>query len=85
MRSRLGSRPVNKRKASAAWNTAMPPPDIVRQPSLRTAEYFQVYTTTLESGLFFEIVERRGYAGFGAVNAPIRLATQSRLTRTTPY
>jgi 4-hydroxyphenylpyruvate dioxygenase len=44
-----------------------------------TAEYFQVYTATLEGGFFFEIVERRNYAGFGAVNAPIRLAAQTRL------
>jgi 4-hydroxyphenylpyruvate dioxygenase len=44
------------------------------------AEYFQVYTKTLEGGFFFEIVERRNYAGFGAVNAPIRLAAQTRLS-----
>jgi 4-hydroxyphenylpyruvate dioxygenase len=44
-----------------------------------TAEFFQVYTKTLENGFFFEIVERRGYQGFGAVNAPIRLAAQTRL------
>jgi 4-hydroxyphenylpyruvate dioxygenase len=44
-----------------------------------SAEYFQVYTRTLEGGFFFEIVERRNYAGFGAVNAPIRLAAQTRL------
>ena len=43
------------------------------------AEFFQVYTKTLENGFFFEIVERRGYEGFGAVNAPIRLAAQTRL------
>jgi 4-hydroxyphenylpyruvate dioxygenase len=43
------------------------------------AEYFQLYTTTLEGGFFFEIVERRDYAGFGAANAPIRLAAQTRL------
>jgi 4-hydroxyphenylpyruvate dioxygenase len=43
------------------------------------SEYFQVYTKTLEGGFFFEIVERRNYAGFGAVNAPIRLAAQTRL------
>jgi 4-hydroxyphenylpyruvate dioxygenase len=49
------------------------------------AAYFQAYTSTLDSGLFFEIVERRGYAGFGAVNAPIRLAAQSRLARTASY
>ncbi len=44
------------------------------------AEYFQVYTRTLEGGFFFEIVERRNYTGFGAVNAPIRLASQTRLS-----
>ena len=43
------------------------------------AEYFQVYTATFESGFFFEIVERRDYLGFGAVNAPIRLAAQTRM------
>jgi 4-hydroxyphenylpyruvate dioxygenase len=43
------------------------------------AEYFQAYTKTLEGGFFFEIVERRNYLGFGAANAPIRLAAQTRL------
>ncbi|WP_414475172.1 bifunctional sugar phosphate isomerase/epimerase/4-hydroxyphenylpyruvate dioxygenase family protein [Microvirga sp. M2] len=43
------------------------------------AEYFQVYTGTLGGGIFFEIVERRRYQGYGAVNAPIRLASQTRL------
>jgi 4-hydroxyphenylpyruvate dioxygenase len=42
-------------------------------------EFFHVYTRTLAGGFFFEIVERRGYRGFGAVNAPIRLAAQARL------
>jgi 4-hydroxyphenylpyruvate dioxygenase len=42
------------------------------------AEYFQIYTQALlEGGFFFEIVERRIYAGYGAVNAPIRLAVQT--------
>jgi 4-hydroxyphenylpyruvate dioxygenase len=44
-----------------------------------TAEYLQAYTKTLEGGFFFEIVERRQYGGYGAVNAPIRLASQTRL------
>ncbi len=45
------------------------------------AEFFHAYTQpVLEGGFFFEIVERRGgYRGFGAVNAPVRLAAQSRL------
>ncbi len=43
-------------------------------------EYFQVYTRSFEQRFFFEIVERRGgYAGYGAVNAPVRLAAQARL------
>jgi 4-hydroxyphenylpyruvate dioxygenase len=44
-------------------------------------EYFQIYTKTFDGGFFFEIVERRAYAGFGAVNAAIRLAAQTRLVR----
>src|SRR5690606_11716932 len=40
------------------------------------AEYLQLYTPTFEERFFFEIVERRGYKGFGAANAPIRLAAQ---------
>ena len=44
-----------------------------------TGEYLQMYTQTFEQGFFFEIVERKGYRGFRAVNAPIRLAAQSRL------
>jgi 4-hydroxyphenylpyruvate dioxygenase len=43
------------------------------------AEYLQAYTRTVEDRFFFEIVERRGYGGFGAANAPIRLAAQARL------
>jgi 4-hydroxyphenylpyruvate dioxygenase-like putative hemolysin len=43
-----------------------------------TAEYLQVYTETFDDRFFFEIVERRGYKGFGAANAPVRLAAQSR-------
>jgi 4-hydroxyphenylpyruvate dioxygenase len=41
-------------------------------------EYFQAYTRVFEHLFFFEIVERRSYKGFGAVNASIRLAAQSR-------
>ena len=45
------------------------------------AEYLQAYTRTFENRFFFELVERRGYRGFGAANAPIRLAAQTRLAR----
>ena len=44
-------------------------------------EYLQAYTGTFQERFFFEVVERRGYRGFGAANAPIRLAAQSRLAR----
>ncbi len=44
-----------------------------------TGEYLQAYTEGFQDRFFFEIVERRGYKGFGAVNAPIRLAAQARL------
>ena len=43
-------------------------------------EYLQAYTRSFEDLFFFEIVERRAYKGFGAVNASIRLAAQSRET-----
>ncbi|GAC1327391.1 MAG: sugar phosphate isomerase/epimerase and 4-hydroxyphenylpyruvate domain-containing protein [Beijerinckiaceae bacterium] len=47
-----------------------------------TGEFFHAYTKVLlEGGCFFELVERRGYSGFGAPNAPIRLAAQTRLAR----
>jgi 4-hydroxyphenylpyruvate dioxygenase len=46
-----------------------------------SAEFFQFYTQDFEDKFFFEIVERRGYKGFGAPNAPIRIAAQTRLAR----
>ncbi|MDP3409300.1 bifunctional sugar phosphate isomerase/epimerase/4-hydroxyphenylpyruvate dioxygenase family protein [Bosea sp. (in: a-proteobacteria)] len=46
------------------------------------AEFLQVYTHVFAQRFFFEIVERRGgYGGFGAVNAPVRLASQAREAR----
>ncbi|MCP8884134.1 sugar phosphate isomerase/epimerase and 4-hydroxyphenylpyruvate domain-containing protein [Devosia sp. XJ19-1] len=45
-------------------------------------EFFQLYTPNFGEGFFFEIVERRGrYAGYGAVNAPFRIAAQKRSIR----
>ncbi|RKR03428.1 4-hydroxyphenylpyruvate dioxygenase [Kushneria sinocarnis] len=42
-------------------------------------EFFQAYTPLFADRFYFEILERRGnYQQFGAVNAPIRLAAQSR-------
>lgn len=37
-------------------------------------EYFQLYSRTFGEGFFFEIVERRDYAGYGAANAIFRIA-----------
>jgi 4-hydroxyphenylpyruvate dioxygenase len=44
-------------------------------------EFFQIYTHAFEERFFFEIVQRRGYSGFGAPNAGIRLAAQTREAR----
>lgn len=45
-------------------------------------EYLQVYTHAFDDRFFFEIVERRkAYQGFGASNAQIRLAAQTRVAR----
>lgn len=42
------------------------------------AEYFQFYSRAFAKRVFFEVVERRGYEGYGASNATIRLAAQAR-------
>jgi len=39
--------------------------------------YFQLYTRDI-NGLFLEVVQRDGYTGFGAANAPVRMAAQAR-------
>lgn len=39
--------------------------------------YFQLFTREI-NGLFLEVVQRDGYAGFGAANAPVRMAAQAR-------
>jgi 4-hydroxyphenylpyruvate dioxygenase len=48
-----------------------------------SGEYFQYYTRAFDKRFFFEIVERRNYAGYAAANAPVRLAAQARF-RTEP-
>mgnify|MGYP001389727342 FL=1 len=41
------------------------------------SEYFQIYSTPIFDGFFFEVVQRKnGYQGYGARNAPTRLAAQ---------
>jgi 4-hydroxyphenylpyruvate dioxygenase len=42
-----------------------------------TGEFLHFYTSTVGTRLCFEVVERRGgYAGYGAGNAPVRMAAQ---------
>jgi 4-hydroxyphenylpyruvate dioxygenase len=44
--------------------------------------FLQFYSKPYAGGMFFEIVERRGnYKGYGAPNAPFRIAAQKRLMR----
>jgi 4-hydroxyphenylpyruvate dioxygenase len=47
-------------------------------------EYLQLYSRAFAKRFFFEIVERRGYRAYGAANAPIRLAAQSRYREDAP-
>jgi 4-hydroxyphenylpyruvate dioxygenase len=45
-------------------------------------EFFQLYSQPFAGHMFLEIVERRnGYSGYGAPNAPFRIAAQKRLQR----
>ena len=47
-----------------------------------TGSALHFYSTNFGNGLFFEFIERRGgYQGFGAANAPFRLAAQRRMAQ----
>jgi 4-hydroxyphenylpyruvate dioxygenase len=44
--------------------------------------FFQLYSRPFAGGMFFEILQRHdGYMGYGAPNAPFRIAAQKRLMR----
>ncbi len=43
-----------------------------------SGEYFQLFSRAFDKRFFFEIVERRGYTGYGAPNSAVRLAAQAR-------
>jgi 4-hydroxyphenylpyruvate dioxygenase len=44
--------------------------------------FYQLYSKPYAGGMFFEIVQREGgYKGYGAPNAPFRIAAQKRLMR----
>ncbi len=48
-------------------------------------EFFQIFSANHADGFFFEIVERcGGYGGYGAPNAPFRIAAQKRLMKSAP-
>jgi 4-hydroxyphenylpyruvate dioxygenase len=47
--------------------------------SEEAGEFRHAYTVSFADRFFFEIVERRGYRGFGAVNAAARMAAQAQL------
>ena len=45
-------------------------------------QFFQFYSAPRPDGFFFEIVQRQGnYQGYGAPNAPFRIAAQKRAAR----
>ena len=47
-----------------------------------TGRFYQLYASPLPGGFFFEIVQRTGsYDGYGAPNAPYRIAAQKRALR----
>jgi 4-hydroxyphenylpyruvate dioxygenase len=46
-----------------------------------SGEYFQLYSPTYGEGFFFEIIDRRGYRGYGAANAIFRIAALKKQLR----
>jgi len=43
-----------------------------------TGDYFHIYSEAPKDGVFFEVVQRiGGYQGYGAINAPARMASQA--------
>jgi 4-hydroxyphenylpyruvate dioxygenase len=57
--------------------SAMRALDVLYDSDQTGGEFLHFYTQTTGGRLFFEVVERRGgYAGYGAANAPMRMAAQ---------
>ena len=53
--------------------------DVLYDRDADGGEFLHVYTQTFHDRFFFEVVERRGgYDLYGAANAPVRMAAQSR-------
>ena len=70
------------RGQASAWNptsSTVSGPTTSSTTATMRGEFFQLYSRSYGEGLFFEIVERRaGYRGYGAANAPFRIAAQKR-------
>jgi 4-hydroxyphenylpyruvate dioxygenase len=49
-----------------------------------TGEYFHIYTRAFAKRFFFEIVERRGYQGYGFANSAIKYGAQSQFRNQPP-
>jgi 4-hydroxyphenylpyruvate dioxygenase len=43
-----------------------------------SGDYLHFFSRAFEKRFFFEVVERRGYTGYGAANSAVRLAAQAR-------
>nr|WP_221773645.1 sugar phosphate isomerase/epimerase and 4-hydroxyphenylpyruvate domain-containing protein [Novosphingobium piscinae] len=62
----------------AAESAALRELDILIDEDPAGHRYRQFYSRAFHRSFFFEFVERSGYDGYGAPNAPVRLAAQSR-------
>lgn len=63
---------------TAADSEQMRALDILIDEDAAGNRYRQFYSRAFNRSFFFEFVERAGYQGYGAPNAPVRLAAQSR-------
>lgn len=65
----------------ARWRAA----GLLFERDAQGAEFLHAYTVPFDDRFFFEIVERRGgYAGYGATDAPVRLAALAQWQREHP-
>jgi 4-hydroxyphenylpyruvate dioxygenase len=51
--------------------------DILYDETTAGGRYFHAYTEPFADRFFFEVVQRIGYDGYGALNAPARMASQA--------
>lgn len=66
----------------AALTARLRAANILYDCDAKGGEFFQLYGAATPEGLFLEICQRRGgYDGYGAPNAPFRIAAQKRMLR----